>query len=98
MRLSKCRIREDTPPEFYGNIDIYMFDQLLQGRSGNVQKVLHVGCSNERNLHYFLPNGYQVSGIDPDAQAVRKVKELSTALAPQSLHSKFKISPLPGSN
>ena len=79
--------------ELYGNIDIYLFDQLLKGRYDNVQKLLDVGCGNGRNLHYFLRNGYQVAGIDPDAQAVRKVKELSTALAPGNPPENFVVCP-----
>lgn len=79
--------------ELYGNIDIYLFDQLLKGRYDNVQKLLDVGCGNGRNLYYFLRNGYQVAGIDPDAQAVRKVKELSTALAPGNRPENFVVCP-----
>ena len=79
--------------ELYGNIDIYLFDQLLKGRYDNVQKLLDVGCGNGRNLYYFLRNGYQVAGIDPDAQAVRKVKELSTALAPGNPPENFVVCP-----
>jgi len=83
----------NTLHELYGDIDIYLFDQLLKGRYDNVQKLLDVGCGNGRNLHYFLRNGYQVAGIDPDAQAVRKVKELSTALAPGNPPENFVVCP-----
>ena len=83
----------NTLHELYGDIDIYLFDQLLKGRYDNVQKLLDVGCGNGRNLYYFLRNGYQVAGIDPDAQAVRKVKELSTALAPGNPPENFVVCP-----
>ena len=79
--------------ELYGNIDIYLFDQLLKGRYDNVQKLLDVGCGNGRNLYYFLRNGYQVAGVDPDAQAVRRVKDLSTALAPDNPLENFVVCP-----
>ncbi|MEP6728242.1 MAG: class I SAM-dependent methyltransferase [Bacteroidota bacterium] len=75
----------------YGDIDIYLFDQLLKGRYDNVQKVLDVGCGNGRNLYYFLRNGYAVFGIDPNAQAVRAVKKLSFALAPNSPLENFEV-------
>ena len=84
---------QNTLRELYGNIDIYLFDQLLKGRYDNTKKVLDVGCGNGRNLHYFLRNGYQVAGIDPDAQAIRKVKELSTALAPNNPLENFVVCP-----
>jgi len=32
----------------YGNIDIYLFDQLLKGRYDNCKKVLAVGCGQKR--------------------------------------------------
>lgn len=68
----------------YGNIDIYLFDQLLKGRYDNAKKVLDVGCGSGRNLIYFLRNGYEVFGIDTNLQAIEMVKELSAALAPDN--------------
>jgi tellurite methyltransferase len=79
--------------EIYGNIDIYLFDQLLKGRYDNAKKVLDVGCGNGRNLFYFLRSGYEVFGIDPDAQAVGVVRELSTALAPGNPLENFVVCP-----
>src|SRR5688572_33363283 len=75
----------------YGNIDIYLFDQLLKGRFDNAKKVLDVGCGNGRNLFYFLRNGYDVFGIDPNPQAIEAVKELSTALAPDNRLENFMV-------
>jgi tellurite methyltransferase len=68
----------------FGNIDIYLFDQLLKGRYDNCKKVLDVGCGNGRNLIYFFRNGYEVFGVDPQPHAVETVKELSAALAPDN--------------
>lgn len=85
----------------YGNIDIYLFDQLLKGRYDNCKKVLDVGCGGGRNLFYFLRNGYEVFGIDPNPQAVEAVKELSTMLAPDNPLENFTVCPaenLPYSN
>src|ERR1044072_105980 len=85
----------------YGNIDIYLFDQLLKGRYDNCKKVLDVGCGGGRNLFYFLRNGYDGFGIDPNPQAVDGVKELSTMLAPDNSLENFMVCPaenLPYSN
>jgi tellurite methyltransferase len=74
----------NTLRETYGNIDIYLFDQLLKGRYDGLSKVLDVGCGSGRNLYYFLRNGYEVSGVDPALQAVETVKQLSAELAPDN--------------
>jgi len=75
----------------YGNIDIYLFDQLLKGRYDTCKKVLDVGCGSGRNLFYFLRNGYEVFGIDPNSQAVETVKALSAALAPENSLENFMV-------
>lgn len=77
--------------EIYGDIDIYLFDQLLKGRYDNTKKVLDAGCGGGRNLFYFLRNGYEVFGIDPDPRAVETVKELSARLAPNNSLDKFSV-------
>jgi SAM-dependent methyltransferase len=82
---------QNTPRETYGNIDIYLFDQLLKGRYDNSRKVLDVGCGHGRNLFYFLRNGCEVFGIDPDPQAIEGVKELSAALAPNNHRENFVV-------
>ena len=66
--------------ELYGNIDIYLFDQLLKGTYDNCKKVLDAGCGGGRNLIYFLRNGYEVYGIDPNPNAVSAVRQLSQTL------------------
>ncbi len=66
----------------FGNIDIYLFDQLLKGRFDNCEKIIDVGCGNGRNLVYFIKNGYQVFGIDKDAKAIENIKKTALQLAP----------------
>ncbi|MDB5109503.1 MAG: Methyltransferase type 11 [Mucilaginibacter sp.] len=75
---------KDNLPQTFGNIDIYLFDQLLKGRYNDCKKIIDVGCANGRNLFYFLRNGYEVFGVDPNVIAVNSVKELSAALAPDN--------------
>jgi ubiquinone/menaquinone biosynthesis C-methylase UbiE len=74
----------NTILDTYGNIDIYLFDQLLKGRYDKSKKVLDVGCGNGRNLIYFLRNDYEVFGVDPNPHAITTVKELSATLAPHN--------------
>lgn len=85
---------QNTLREMYGNIDIYLFDQLLKGRYDSAEKVLDAGCGNGRNLFYFLRNNYQVFGIDQDLQAVKVMKELSATLAPKNPLKNFVVCPV----
>jgi tellurite methyltransferase len=82
---------QNTLRETYGNIDIYLFDQLLKGRFDNVDKVLDVGCGNGRNLFYFLRNGYNTFGIDPNPDAIGTVRKLSNLLAPDNPVENFVV-------
>jgi len=77
--------------ELYGNIDIYLFDQLLKGTYDNCRKVLDAGCGGGRNLVYFLKNGYEVYGIDPNPNAVETVKELSGRVSPDNPLTNFRV-------
>lgn len=83
----------NTLQQTFGNIDIYLFDQLLKGRYDNAKKVLDVGCGGGRNLFYFLRNGYEVYGIDPNPEAVAAVRELSAVLAPGNPRENFVVCP-----
>jgi len=55
--------------EYFGPIDIYLFDQLLRGRITPRMRILDAGCGSGRNLVYFLREGYQVFGVDSDPRA-----------------------------
>jgi tellurite methyltransferase len=80
-----------SPLQAYGNIDIYLFDQLLKGTYQHCKKVLDIGCGGGRNLHYFLSNGHEVFGADQRADAVDAVRALSAALAPGNPVSNFVV-------
>jgi SAM-dependent methyltransferase len=51
--------------------------------------VLDAGCGSGRNLIYFLRNGFDVYGIDKDADAVSAAVELSGRLAPEHAEENF---------
>lgn len=75
----------------FGNIDVYLFDQLLKGRFDHSKNILDIGCGSGRNIHYFLKQGFNVFGVDKDEEAIEIVKRLSTQLAPNNPLSNFKI-------
>jgi tellurite methyltransferase len=78
--------------QLFGNIDIYLFDQLLKGTYSECHKILDVGCGGGRNLIYFLQHGYDVYGIDPNPEAIAAVQELSIALTGEDKAANFKVS------
>ncbi len=82
----------DLQAEF-GNIDIYVFDQLLRGRIEPGMRVFDAGCGGGRNLVYLLRQGYDVCGNDADAQAIAQVASLAVSLAPGRAHD-FRVEPI----
>src|SRR5918994_4327237 len=66
----------------FGEIDIYVFDQLLRGRFDRRQRVLDAGCGAGRNLPFFLRRGFDVRAVDADPSAIRSVRELVASLHP----------------
>ena len=80
-----------TLQEQFGQIDIYLFDQLLKGRISPGMRILDAGCGSGRNLVYFLREGYEVYAADSDAQAVDSVRSLARMLAPALPASNFRV-------
>jgi tellurite methyltransferase len=66
----------------FGEIDIYLFDQLLRGRFDGRRRILDAGCGSGRNLRYFVARGFDVYGIDEDPAAVAATRKLAAGLAP----------------
>jgi tellurite methyltransferase len=76
--------------EQFGQIDIYLFDQILRGRITPSMRVLDAGCGSGRNLVYFLREGYEVFGADADPQAVYATRRLAASLAPRLSQDNFR--------
>ena len=80
-----------TLQEQFGQIDIYLFDQLLKGRISPGMRILDAGCGSGRNLVYLLREGYEVYAADSDAQAVDSVRSLARMFAPALPASNFRV-------
>lgn len=78
----------------FGQIDIYLFDQILRGRIAPGMTVLDAGCGSGRNLVFFLREGYEVYGLDPDAGSVRAARRLLQELAPRLPASNIREEPV----
>ncbi len=77
--------------EQFGNIDIYLFDQLLRGNIAPGMRVFDAGCGGGRNLVYLLREGYEVFGVDASAEAVGHLRSVAASLAPGSEPENFRV-------
>ena len=80
-----------TLQEQFGQIDIYLFDQLLKGRITPGMRILDAGCGGGRNIHYFLREGYEVYAADADPQSIESVRTLAVKLAPALSESNLRV-------
>lgn len=78
--------------EFFGDIDIYLFDQFLKNRFSPEMKILDAGCGSGRNLVYFLRSGFECFGIDQNPEAAEYVRKLARAIAPAIAPENFRVS------
>ena len=66
--------------EEFGQIDIYVFDQILRGNIGAGMRVLDAGCGYGRNLVHLLRQGCEVFALDEDREGVEHVRQLAASL------------------
>ncbi len=77
--------------ETFGNIDIYLFDQILKERFPPDAKILDAGCGGGRNIIYFSREGFEVFAIDENPQAIQTVKQIARELAPNLPLTNFQV-------
>lgn len=75
----------------FGQIDIYLFDQILRGRITPGMRIFDAGCGSGRNLVYFLREGYAVFGVDPNPQAIQSTRRLAASLSPHLPEDSFRV-------
>jgi tellurite methyltransferase len=97
VRFSRTENSQVNPPsasaalrESFGDIDIYLFDQLLRGRFDGMRTVLDAGCGGGRNLVWLLRAGFDVHAVDRDAGAVERVRRMAAELAPHLPRENFR--------
>jgi SAM-dependent methyltransferase len=89
MSLSDGNLAEE-----FGQIDIYLFDQLLKSRIRPADRVLDAGCGSGRNLLYLMRMGCRVSAVDTNIDAVAGVRALSTELQTGLPAENFRVEPV----
>jgi len=78
----------------FGQIDIYLFDQVLRGRLQKDMAILDAGCGGGRNLVYLMQSGYDVWAVDQDERAIRQVVSIASQLAPDIPGDRFAVAPV----
>jgi SAM-dependent methyltransferase len=77
--------------EYFGNLDIYLFDQLLKGRFSPPMRVLDAGCGAGRNIVYFLREEFEVFGVDQSVEAIDYTCRVASVLAPDLPPDNFRV-------
>jgi tellurite methyltransferase len=90
MAAPRPPLPADLPAQF-GNIDIYLFDQLLRGRIKAGMRIVDAGCGGGRNLIYLLRSGFDVWGADKDPVAIAAVCTMAASLAPGLPADNFRV-------
>ncbi len=70
--------------EAYGNLDIYLLDQILKGRFDHCLNILDAGCGEGRNLKYFINDNRVVVGVDQDPMAIKMAQMTYRQVDPAS--------------
>jgi SAM-dependent methyltransferase len=80
--------------EQFGQIDIYVFDQILRGNIARGMRVLDAGCGYGRNLVHLLREGCEVFAVDADPAGVEHVRRLSASLGTGLPAENFQVAKL----
>jgi tellurite methyltransferase len=78
----------------FGNIDVYLFDQLLRGNIAPGMRILDAGCGGGRNLVYLLREGYEIFAADANPSAVEQTRAVAATLAPTLPAQNFRVEPI----
>lgn len=80
-----------TVQEQFGQIDIYVFDQILRGNIAAGMTVLDAGCGYGRNLVHLLREGCNVFALDANEEGIAHVRQLAAELNPKLPAENFRV-------
>lgn len=80
--------------EIFGDIDIYLFDQIQKDRFAPAMKIRDGGAGGGRNLIYFMRSGFNIFAVDQNAAAVAQIKKLAAQIAPGLPSENFQTAPV----
>lgn len=55
-------------------MDLYLLDLILKEVIQPHHSILDAGCGYGRNIHFFIREGYDVWGFDPDIEAIQSLR------------------------
>jgi len=84
-------MRKQHIQDTFGNIDIYLFDQILKGTYDECDMILDAGCGTGRNLLYALKSGAQVFGVDQNPEAISLLRVIASAFPQVNPEENFKV-------
>lgn len=89
MQTVQAQLREQ-----FGDIDIYLFDQLLRGRITHGMRILDAGCGEGRNLVYLMRERFEVAAIDQSASAIDSLRRRAADLGYADGRERFSVQPV----
>ena len=89
MKTVQAKLREH-----FGEIDIYLFDQLLRGRIVHGMRILDAGCGEGRNLVYLIREKFDVSAIDQSSGAIDAIRRRAVDLGYSTGSARFSAQPV----
>jgi ubiquinone/menaquinone biosynthesis C-methylase UbiE len=89
LRRDSVALRDE-----FGDIDIYLFDQLLRGRITHGMRILDAGCGDGRNLVYLMREKFDLWGIDQSPKAIEATRRRAADLASSHEGDRFTMQPV----
>ena len=77
--------------EQFGQVDIYVFDQILRGNLDGGMRIVDAGCGYGRNLVWLLREGAEIFAADANPEAVEHVRALAGELSPGLPAENFRV-------
>jgi tellurite methyltransferase len=77
--------------ELFGEIDIYVFDQILRGNIAPGMRIVDAGCGYGRNVVYLLRENAEIFAIDANPRAVEHVRQFSKSLNTNLPNDNFQV-------
>jgi SAM-dependent methyltransferase len=83
-----------TLQDQFGQIDIYVFDQILRGNLAPGMRIVDAGCGYGRNLVHLLRERCEIFAVDQNPEGIEHVRKLSASLSTGLPAENFQVAPV----